>query len=125
MPTPQQILHQYFGFENFREGQEETIQRVLKGQHTLLVMPTGSGKSLAYQLPALLQPGLALVISPLIALMQDQVDSLTEAGIPATFINSSLPNAEVNRRTRAILEGRSSCSISPRNASAIAVSPAP
>jgi ATP-dependent DNA helicase RecQ len=106
MPTPQQLLQQHFGFEGFREGQEETIRRLLNGQHTLLVMPTGSGKSLTYQLPALLQPGLTLVISPLIALMQDQVDSLTEAGIPATFISSSLPAAEANRRMRAILEGQ-------------------
>ncbi len=105
MPTPQQALQQYFGFDQFREGQEETIRRVLDGRHTLLVMPTGSGKSLTYQLPALLQPGLTLVISPLIALMKDQVDSLVEAGLPATYINSSLPGSEVNRRTRAMLEG--------------------
>ncbi|MCB9080064.1 MAG: DEAD/DEAH box helicase, partial [Anaerolineaceae bacterium] len=83
--TPHQALTKYFGFESFRPGQEETIQRLLNGQHTLLVMPTGSGKSLAYQLPALLQPHLTLVISPLIALMQDQVDSLTQRDIPATF----------------------------------------
>lgn len=105
MLTPQQALRQYFGFDHFREGQEETVQRVLNGRHTLLVMPTGSGKSLAYQLPAMLQPGLTLVISPLIALMKDQVDSLVEAGVPATYINSSLPNTEVHRRTRAVLEG--------------------
>ena len=103
--TPHQALTQYFGFENFRPGQEEAIQRLLNGQHTLLVMPTGSGKSLAYQLPALLQPHLTLVISPLIALMQDQVDSLTERDIPATFINSSLSSYEVNRRMRAVREG--------------------
>jgi ATP-dependent DNA helicase RecQ len=105
MPTPQQALKQYFGFDQFLEGQEETVQRVLNGQHTLLVMPTGSGKSLTYQLPALLQPGLTLVISPLIALMKDQVDSLVDADLPATYINSSLPGSEVNRRVRAMLEG--------------------
>lgn len=106
MSTPHKVLQQYFGFDHFREGQEETIKRILGGQHTLLVMPTGSGKSLTYQLPALLQPGLTLVISPLIALMKDQVDSLVEADIAATYINSSLPNHEVNRRIRAVLEGR-------------------
>lgn len=105
MLTPHQALQQYFGFDQFREGQETAVQRVLNGQHTLLVMPTGSGKSLTYQLPALLLPGLTLVISPLIALMKDQVESLTEAGLPATYINSSLPPQEVNQRTRAVLEG--------------------
>ncbi|MCQ3978795.1 MAG: hypothetical protein DPW09_35680 [Anaerolineae bacterium] len=105
MLTPHQALQQYFRLSNFREGQAETIERVLAGQHTLLVMPTGSGKSLTYQLPALLLPGLTLVISPLIALMKDQVESLTEAGLPATYINSSLPAHEVNQRTRAVLEG--------------------
>lgn len=103
--TPRQALKQYFGFDQFRQGQQETIERILKGQHTLLVMPTGSGKSLTYQLPAMLQPHLTLVISPLIALMKDQVDRLTEMGIPATYINSSLPSAEGRRRTRAVLEG--------------------
>lgn len=105
MLTPLQALQQYFGFDHFRPGQEETIQRALQGQLTLLVMPTGSGKSLAYQLPALLLPGLTLVISPLIALMKDQVDRLVEAGLPATFINSSLPARELNRRLRAVREG--------------------
>ncbi len=105
MLTPQQALEKYFGFSQFRQGQEEAIQRVLNNQHTLLVMPTGSGKSLTYQLPALLKPGLSLVISPLIALMKDQVDGLVEAGLPATYINSTLPNYEVNQRTRAVLEG--------------------
>ena len=103
--TPQQALQQYFGLDQFREGQAETIQRVLNGQHTLLVMPTGSGKSLAYQLPAMLLPGLTLIISPLIALMKDQVDSLVESGLPATYINSSLPADEANRRLKAVREG--------------------
>ena len=104
MLTPQQALQQYFGYDHFREGQEQAVQRVLDGQHTLLVMPTGAGKSLAYQLPAMLLPGLTLVISPLISLMKDQVDSLVEAGIPATYINSSLPNQEIHRRMRAMRE---------------------
>ena len=105
MLTPHQALQQYFSFDQFREGQEAAVQRVLNGQHTLLVMPTGSGKSLTYQLPALLLPGLTLVISPLIALMKDQVEGLVEAGLPATYINSSLPTQEINQRTRAVLEG--------------------
>ncbi len=105
MLTPHQALRQYFGFDRFRPGQEEAIRRILDGKHTLLVMPTGSGKSLAYQLPALLLPGLSLVISPLIALMKDQVDSLVEAGLPATYVNSSLPRPELNRRLRAVREG--------------------
>jgi ATP-dependent DNA helicase RecQ len=98
-------LRQHFGFDAFRPGQEMAIRRVLAGQHTLLVMPTGAGKSLAYQLPALLLPGLTLVISPLIALMKDQVDALLDAGLPATYINSSLPSGEQTRRMRAMREG--------------------
>lgn len=105
MLTPREALQQYFGFNQFREGQEEAIRRVLNGQQTLLVMPTGAGKSLAYQLPAVINSGLTLVISPLIALMKDQVDSLTEAGLSATYINSSLPLSEANERMRAVLEG--------------------
>ena len=105
MLTPQQALEKYFGFRNFRDGQEIAIQRTLDNKHTLLVMPTGSGKSLAYQLPAMLKPGLTLVISPLIALMKDQVDGLVEAGLPATYINSSLSAQETSHRIRAVLEG--------------------
>jgi len=108
MPQPADLittLRQHFGFDSFRPGQEEAIRRVLAGQHTLLVMPTGSGKSLAYQLPALLLPGLTLVISPLIALMKDQVDALLNADLPATYINSSLPSGEQNHRLRAMREG--------------------
>ena len=103
--TPEQALQQYFGFAHFREGQQQAIEHILNGQHTLLVMPTGSGKSLTYQLPALLFPGLTLVISPLIALMKDQVDSLVERDIPATYINSTLPKQEIDRRLRAVSEG--------------------
>jgi ATP-dependent DNA helicase RecQ len=104
MLDPQQALQQYFGFDHFREGQEDVIRRILKGQHSLLVMPTGSGKSLTYQLPALLLPGITLVISPLIALMKDQVDRLVQLGLPATYINSSLSTSEINRRLRAVQE---------------------
>jgi ATP-dependent DNA helicase RecQ len=105
-PDLQATLGQYFGFDTFRPGQEEAIRRVLAGQHTLLVMPTGAGKSLAYQLPALLLPGLTLVISPLIALMKDQVDALLEADLPATYINSSVPSGEQARRLGAMREGQ-------------------
>ncbi len=105
MLTPQQALHHYFGFDQFREGQEEVIQQIINKQNCLLVMPTGSGKSLTYQLPGTMLDGLTLVISPLIALMKDQVDSLVERGIRATFVNSSLPSSEGQARMRAVLEG--------------------
>src|SRR5512146_1862717 len=98
-------LRQHFHFDAFRPGQEAAIRRVLAGQHTLLVMPTGAGKSLTYQLPALLLPGLTVVISPLIALMQDHVERLEANGIPATFINSSLTATERARREQAIVRG--------------------
>jgi ATP-dependent DNA helicase RecQ len=104
-PSLLTTLRQHFGFDAFRPGQEEAVRHVLAGQNTLLVMPTGSGKSLAYQFPALLLPGLTLVISPLIALMKDQVDALLDAELPATFINSSLPRSEQTRRLRAMREG--------------------
>lgn len=98
-------LHRHFGFSSFRPGQAEAVGRLLAGQHTLVVMPTGAGKSLIYQLAALLLPGVTLVISPLIALMKDQVDALGARGIPATFINSSLPTHERDRRLQALAEG--------------------
>jgi ATP-dependent DNA helicase RecQ len=107
-PPPPDLLatlRRHFGFDAFRPGQEMAIRRVLAGQHTLLVMPTGAGKSLAYQLPALLLPGLTLIISPLIALMKDQVDALLDADLLATYINSSLPPDEQARRLRAMREG--------------------
>ena len=80
-------LHTHFGFESFRAGQEGAIQSLLEKHHTLVVMPTGAGKSLIFQLAALQFNGLTLVISPLIALMKDQVDSLTRRNIPTTYIN--------------------------------------
>jgi ATP-dependent DNA helicase RecQ len=102
----QAALRAHFSFPAFRPGQVEAIQHVLHGQHTLVVMPTGSGKSLIYQLAALQLPGVTLVISPLIALMKDQVDSLTRRGIAATFINSTLMASEQTDRLRALSEGR-------------------
>ncbi|WP_040228506.1 DNA helicase RecQ [Bhargavaea cecembensis] len=83
-------LNTYFGYPSFRPGQERVIGQVLGGENTLCVMPTGGGKSVCYQVPALVREGTTLVISPLISLMKDQVDALTEAGIPAAYVNSTL-----------------------------------
>src|SRR5438477_10158562 len=84
------LLRERFGFAEFRPAQKQVIDRVMAGESVLAVMPTGSGKSLCYQLPALALPGLTLVVSPLIALMKDQVDQLGRLGLPATLINSSI-----------------------------------
>jgi ATP-dependent DNA helicase RecQ len=108
MPTlvdAQSALERYFGFTNFREGQSAVIGSVLDGRDVIVVMPTGGGKSLCYQLPALLFPGTTLVISPLIALMKDQVDALNAREIPATYINSSLSFDELRARLRAMERG--------------------
>ncbi|MBQ0167942.1 MAG: DNA helicase RecQ [Treponema sp.] len=86
----EQLLKKYFGYDSFRPGQLDIINSVLSGADTLAVMPTGGGKSMCYQIPALVFPGLTVVISPLIALMQDQVSQLDEAGVPSLFLNSSL-----------------------------------
>ena len=99
-------LHQHFGFASFRAGQEEAIQSLLNKQHTLAIMPTGAGKSLIYQLAALQLEGITLVISPLIALMKDQVDALNRKGIPATFINSAIPVTEQKDRLTFISQGK-------------------
>ncbi|HVJ48514.1 DNA helicase RecQ [Desulfitobacterium sp.] len=93
-----QTLQHYFGYSQFRLGQNEVIVSLLSGKDTLAIMPTGAGKSLAYQIPALLFKGVTLVISPLISLMKDQVDALQEYGVPATFINSSLSPRETLSR---------------------------
>ena len=82
-----EILKVYFGYDNFLEGQESVINAIVAGQDALAIMPTGAGKSICYQIPALMLPGITLVISPLISLMQDQVKALNEAGIHAAFIN--------------------------------------
>jgi ATP-dependent DNA helicase RecQ len=98
-------LKRTFGFDAFRPGQEAVVCDVLAGRDVLALMPTGGGKSLCYQLPAVLQPGVSLVVSPLIALMQDQVRQLQDNDIAATFINSSIDPAEISRRTAGLLRG--------------------
>ena len=100
-----QILQQTFGYKSFRSAQETVVKSLLEGRETVAIMPTGAGKSICFQVPALLLPGITLVISPLISLMKDQVDALTEAGAPATFINSSLGQAEARARLSAIAQG--------------------
>ncbi len=98
-------LERFFGFREFRHGQEEVVQTILDGRDSLVVMPTGGGKSLCYQLPALVRDGVAIVVSPLIALMKDQVDALRQREIPATMINSTIAYAEQRDRIRAMARG--------------------
>ena len=105
MEQVKELLKIHFGYNYFRPGQEKTIDNVLTGKSTVVIMPTGGGKSLCYQLPALIMDGVAIVISPLIALMKDQVDSLNRIGIPATFINSSVSPAEATARLEVIKQG--------------------
>jgi ATP-dependent DNA helicase RecQ len=102
----EQALKANFGHDSFRPGQRHIIESIVAGQDAFVLMPTGGGKSLTYQLPALLLPGLTIVISPLIALMHDQVDRLRANGIAATFINSSLNSAERAEREQAVLNGQ-------------------
>ncbi len=99
------LLKQYFGFASFRPLQEEIIRDALAGRDTLALLPTGGGKSLCFQLPALARDGLTVVVSPLIALMKDQVDALTASGVPATFLNSSLKADESRARLRSLHNG--------------------
>lgn len=104
--TPHEALKRYFGFSGFLDGQESVVREILTGRDGLVVMPTGGGKSLCYQLPALCFGGVTLVISPLIALMKDQVDALVARGIPATMINSTVPWDEQRERLDGMREGR-------------------
>ncbi|MDJ0658685.1 MAG: DNA helicase RecQ [Crocosphaera sp.] len=99
-------LKHFFGYDQFRSGQKQIINDALNNKDLLVIMPTGGGKSLCFQLPALLQPGLCVVVSPLIALMQDQVDALLDNGIGATFLNSTLNREELQSRENAILKGK-------------------
>ncbi len=108
-PTSARLLHllkDHFGYESWRPLQEEIISTTLAGRDVLALLPTGGGKSLCFQLPAMAGTGLTLVVSPLIALMKDQVDQLTAAGIPSTFLNSTLEAAESRHRLRGLYEGR-------------------
>ncbi|BAV03433.1 DNA helicase RecQ [Lactococcus formosensis subsp. formosensis] len=98
-------LKEIFGYESFRQGQKQIIEQVLQGKDTLGILPTGAGKSICYQLPALLQEGVTLVVSPLISLMKDQVDQLNIANIPATFINSTVDEQEAYFRMKQIENG--------------------
>lgn len=104
--SPEQALKHYFGYDTFRPGQRQVIDAYLHNQDTLTIMPTGGGKSLCFQLPALIKPGITIVVSPLIALMQDQVEALQNAGISAVFLNSSLSLEETRRREQDILHGQ-------------------
>ncbi|MCA0971126.1 DNA helicase RecQ [Halobacillus litoralis] len=106
MDQARQLLQTYYGFPSFRNGQEQAIEQVLNRKNTLAVMPTGGGKSLCYQIPGLTLDGTAIVISPLISLMKDQVDALHAYGISATYINSSLSQNEMRERLRNMEAGR-------------------
>ena len=100
------LLKQYFGFKSFRPLQEEIIRDALAGKDVFALLPTGGGKSLCFQLPAMAQAGLTVVVSPLIALMKDQVDALQSSGVPATFLNSSLAAGEARARLRGLHTGQ-------------------
>jgi ATP-dependent DNA helicase RecQ len=103
--SPQHILQSVFGYNQFRHQQQAIVEHVIAGDDALVLMPTGGGKSLCYQIPALARDGLAIVVSPLIALMQDQVEALQQLGVNAAFLNSSLSAEENNRITRQVVSG--------------------
>ncbi|MDF2903484.1 MAG: ATP-dependent helicase RecQ [Bacillus sp. (in: firmicutes)] len=105
LQTAQQILKTHFGYDEFRPGQKMTLEHVFSGQNSLCVMPTGGGKSLCFQIPALVFSGTTIVISPLISLMKDQVDTLQQLGIAATYINSSLTTNEIQERMMKARQG--------------------
>ncbi len=104
--TKYDILKKYFGYDSFRDGQEAVIDTILSGKDALAVMPTGAGKSICYQVPALLMQGITLVISPLISLMKDQVGALNQAGVHAAYINSSLSENQIKKALRLAADGR-------------------
>ena len=101
-----EVLKQYFGYDQFRSGQEELINGILQGRDVLGIMPTGAGKSICYQVPSLVLPGITLVISPLISLMMDQVKALNQAGVHAAYINSSLTEGQISKALQLAREGR-------------------
>src|SRR5437763_15194571 len=98
-------LREHFGYPAFRPGQEAAVESVLAGKDTLVVLPTGGGKSLCYQVPAMMLPKLTVVISPLISLMKDQVDALAKRGLPATFVNSTLSSSQISDRISRAIRG--------------------
>ena len=104
--SPQEILQQVYGYQSFRGEQEAAINAVMNDQDVLVIMPTGGGKSLCYQVPALLHPGVAVVISPLIALMEDQVSALSQLGIKAAYLNSTLSSQEQSTVIRQLNQGQ-------------------
>ena len=103
--SAQQILRDVFGYASFRGAQQAIVEHVIAGGDALVLMPTGGGKSLCYQIPALLRPGVGIVVSPLIALMQDQVDALKQLGVQAAFLNSSLDAEAAREVLRSVLGG--------------------
>ena len=102
---PTEVLKTYFGYDTFRRGQEEIIEAILRGRDALAIMPTGAGKSVCYQVPALLLPGITLVVSPLISLMQDQVKALNDVGVHAAFINSALTEGQIRKALSLAAQG--------------------
>jgi ATP-dependent DNA helicase RecQ len=100
-----EVLKSAFGYDSFRPGQESAVSAILSGRDTVVVLPTGGGKSLCFQVPALMMPGLTVVVSPLISLMKDQVDALTAKGLPAAFINSTLSSSQVSDRMARVDRG--------------------
>lgn len=104
--TPGEVLKQYFGYDSFRPVQEEVISTILKKKDILAIMPTGAGKSICFQIPAMMFPHGSIIISPLISLMKDQVEALTEQGIPASYVNSTVPYDEAIERLRDMYRGR-------------------
>ena len=103
--TALNVLEKYYGYKSFRRGQENIINTIIKGQDILAIMPTGGGKSICYQIPALMLEGMTIVISPLISLMKDQVDTLKDMGIKGALINSTLSNIEENEVINNIVNG--------------------
>ena len=101
----QEVLKKYFGYSEFRDGQQTLIDAVLSGRDAFGIMPTGAGKSLCYQVPALMLDGVTLVISPLISLMQDQVSALNECGIPSAFLNATMTPSKISETSKAIIRG--------------------
>jgi len=105
MADPHSILKKVFGYDSFRPGQEDIVRRLLDGQDVLAVMPTGAGKSICYQVPALLLPGITIVVSPLVSLMKDQGNALVQSGVRAAYLNSSLTEGQTAKAIANAMEG--------------------